>query len=378
MDASAPGMSLADDSAIISTRDVPAIKRLIDDRRADGTDFAGVTTMGSDIPQVVAELASYLGTPSVSAQTAAWCTDKYAMKERLRSQGIPVPEYCEVDSALDLKRVAAEIGYPVVVKPVDRSGARGVFLASDDSRLPEFFHAAKETSLAGRVMVEEFVPGLQISTETVMYEGQGITPGFADRNYEFLERFAPRIIENGGWIPSILTPDQRAAVENLAVRASRALGIETGITKGDLVLSAQGPMVIEIAARLSGGDFSESLVPISSGVNYVAAAIQIAVGVKPDLAALIQPETCAVANRYFFPGPGRLVRVSGLDEVRQQTWVKKLETWYEPGDHIPELGSHAERFGVFVVIGADRHEVDARARWVYETVHIETQPAEND
>lgn len=377
MDESAPGLVEADDRASVSTRDVQGLRNLLDQQRASGIEFAGVTTMGSDIPQVVAELAGYLGTPSVSARSAAWTTDKYAMKCRLREQGIPVPDFREVGSENELQRAAENMGLPVVVKPVDRSGARGVFLARDHSRLAEFYAEASGVSFAGRVMVERFVPGLQVSTETVMDSGQGVTPGFVDRNYEHLERFAPRIIENGGWVPSVLGAADRAAVEELVVGASLALGIDSGVTKGDIVMAPRGPMVIEVAARLSGGDFSESLVPLSCGVNYVEAAIKLAIGEELDLGDLSKPATQAVANRYFFPLPGRLITLKGLDEARAQRWVKKLETWYRLGDIVPPLGNHAQRFGVFVVVGDGRAEVDARVRWVYETVRIQTEPVEH-
>jgi biotin carboxylase len=374
MDESAPGLAEADDSAIVSTRDLPGLKNLIRMRQAAGTEFAGVTTMGSDIPQMVADLAGYLGTPSVSAQSAAWTTDKYAMKLRLREQGVPVPDFVEVRSQQELEAAATELGLPVVVKPVDRSGARGVSVARDANRLGEFYAEAKKESFTGRVMVEKFIAGPQISTETVMKAGQGVTPGFVDRNYEHLERFAPRVIENGGWAPSTLDANGRQAVEELVVRASRALGVETGVTKGDVVLAAGGPMMIEMAARLSGGDFSESLVPLSTGVNYVEAAVKLAIGEEFDLGDLVRPATQAVANRYFFPEPGRLISVAGLDEVRAKPWVKKLETWYGPGDMVPLVANHAKRCGVFVVVGDDRAEVDRRVGWVYDTVRIETVP----
>lgn len=375
MNPESKGFKVADDHSIISTRDVAALLVFLDRYRQDGHRIAGVTTMGSEIPDVVATLAQHLGTPGISLESARLATDKYAMKVRFRERGIPIPWFREILSAGDFKAALRERGHPLVIKPVDRSGSRGVFLVNEGCDLDGLFVRSKEFSYSGRVMVEEYLLGPQISTETIMYRGQGTTPGFADRNYELLPRFLPQIIENGGWMPTQLSQTERMEVESLVVRASLALGVTEGVTKGDVVVTPEGPKMIEMAARLSGGDFCESLVPLSTGVNYVEAAIKIAIGEEPDLESLKPRFERSVVNRYFFPGPGRLVAVEGLDEVSKRDWVKKLEFWYRVGDIVPPPLSHAHRFGVFVAVGRDRHEVDERADWVYRTIRITTEPA---
>jgi biotin carboxylase len=318
-----PGFALADDHLLVSTRDPAAICAGLGERRARGWRFAGVTTMGSDIPDVVARVAAWLGTPSVSLESARLATDKLAMKERLRERDVPVPWFTPVASAAEVRAHLRE-HRELVIKPVDRSGARGVFRVDRTSDVEALFAEARELSYSGRVLAEEYVPGPQISTETVLCDGRAVTPGFADRNYELLERFRPRIIENGGWVPSLLDAAQRSAVERVVERASRALGIERGVTKGDVVLSPEGPVVIEIAARLSGGDFCSGLVPLGSGVDYVRAALELALGETPDLDALAPRFQRAVANRYFFPEPGRVVSIEGTEELRGEEWLAKL------------------------------------------------------
>jgi len=275
---------------------------------------------------------------------------------------------------VELARIAAERGPDLVLKPVDRSGSRGVFLLDEKSNLSELFACAQEFSYSGRVQVEEYLTGPQISTETILFEGRALTPGFADRNYDLLDRFRPQIMENGGWVPSLCSAEERARVEDVVVRASLALGIETGVTKGDVVLTAEGPKVIEIAARLSGGDFCASLVPHGCGINYVRAAVRLALGEEPDFAELEPRFERAVANRYFFPEPGRLLSISGAAEVRAQDWLEKLEFWYAPGDEVPASLSHAHRFGVFVATAPDRETLAERIDWVYRTIRIETEP----
>jgi biotin carboxylase len=286
------------------------------------------------------------------------------MKCRFKEEGIPIPWFTLVESAEHLKEIAFQRDFPLIIKPVDRSGARGVFYLDDGCDLENLFNMSKELSFVGEVMVEEYLPGLQISTETVMYMGKAYTPGFADRNYEKLKTYAPNIIENGGWMPSIATPEERDEVMELVEKAGLALGVTDGVVKGDVVITPDGAKMIEMATRLSGGDFCESLIPLSCDVNIVEAAINIFTGKEPDLDKLEPKFHLGVANRYFFPPAGKLVNIEGVDIVKSQPWIKKFELWYQPGDLLPEIKSHADRFGVFVVTGKDRDEVDLdRGLW---------------
>ena len=366
------GLQLADDYAVISTRDLPSLYRFLDNYQRNGRKIAGVTTMGSEIPYIVAALSQHLNTPGISPQSAHLATNKYQMKIRLREKNIPLPWFEEITSVDDLKDTISKRGYPLVIKPLDRSGSRGVFLLDKKCDVEDLFNKAKSFSYSGRVMAEEFIPGPQVSTETIMYHGKGVTPGFADRNYSS-GQFLPQIIENGGWMPSALSQPERKQAEDLVVRASLALGITDGVTKGDVVMTEEGPKIIEIAARLSGGDFCESLVPLSIGVNYVEAAIRIAIGETPDIDALKPKFQRTVVNRYFFPKPGRLVRIEGIEDILRQNWVKKLQFWYKVGDMVPPVKSHVDRFGVFVAVGDSRQQVDRRADWVYRTINIVTE-----
>ena len=368
-----PGFEEADEAVPISTRDVPSLCAFLD-RHPLRERIAGVITMGSDIPELVQTVAEHLGLPRLSRETVRLATDKLAMKERFRREGIPIPWFAEVGSVGEIERALAERGR-LVLKPIDRSGSRGVFVIDRRSDLPELLRRSREFSFAGRTMVEEFLDGPQISTESILCGARAATPGFADRNYDDLERFLPQVLENGGWVPSRLGGPEREAVARIAEAAGRALGIEHGVAKGDLVLTRDGPKVIEIAARLSGGDLCESLVPLGSGVNYVRAAIDLAVGNEPDFAALVPRFERAVANRYFFPAPGVLERVEGLEALRTEDWVEKLELYYRPGELVPPALSHAHRFGVFIVSAPDRVTLEQRIDQVYRTVEIVTRPA---
>ncbi|MFV2058076.1 MAG: acetyl-CoA carboxylase biotin carboxylase subunit family protein, partial [Thiohalomonadales bacterium] len=197
-----PGKLVADVFANISSTDVPAILKFLDQFRQEGATIVGVSTMGSDIPDIVAALAQHLHTPSISTQDAAVAVDKIAMKQRFTDYGVPIPWYREINSYKELAEIIKTRGIELVIKPNDRSGSRGVFLLDYTCDTENLFNKARDFSFSKRVLVEEFLPGLQISTETIMIDGQAYTPGFADRNYGLLDQFRPQIMENAGWVPS--------------------------------------------------------------------------------------------------------------------------------------------------------------------------------
>src|SRR5258708_790235 len=133
-------------------------------------------------------------------------------------------------------------------------------------------------------MVEEFHAGQQISTESILLEGVAYTPGLADRNYEFLDRFAPHIIENGGDLPTRLSAEEQQSIRDLIQQAAASMGVRNGVVKGDVVFHVGKPFIIELATRLSGGYFCTHEIPLSTGVDFVGGAIRLALGerVSPD------------------------------------------------------------------------------------------------
>lgn len=369
----APGIKMADIGAAIDFSRIDEVVAFINDLHSKKVNVCGVATMGSDVPHIVAEISNHYGWVGPSFKSGQVTTDKYKMKMELQKNGIPIPWFQEITSVSDLQQAVVQRGYPLVIKPTDRSGSRGVLMIEKGCNLAEMYERSKEISFSGTVQVEEFLEGMQISTETVMFQGKGVTPGIAERNYSQFKNFLPQIMENGGWIPTELSSNDQKDIENLVVRTSLALGITDGTTKGDVVMTRKGPKIIELAARLSGGDFCESLIPLSSGVNIVKAAVQIAIGEKPNFEELKPKFQKAVVNRYFFPNPGKLIKIEGIQEVMEQKWVKKLEFWYKVGDNVPKASNHSQRFGVFIVVGENRGEVDARSAWVYDKINIVTE-----
>ncbi|MCF6219121.1 MAG: ATP-grasp domain-containing protein [Gammaproteobacteria bacterium] len=367
----APGFAYAHDHLLASTYDVAETIAAATEYHQNRRAIEGVICMAADVPLTVARVAESLGLPGLSIETAQLAADKLAMKRLFAAQGIAIPWFCEVKSAQHLVTLMVEHGPDLVIKPVDSRGARGVLQLQGVGDLNGAFQQAKSESPSGRVMVEKFQPGPQISTESILVNGCAVTPGFIDRNYEHLERFSPYIIENGGHQPSTLTVEQRRQVVELAEQAARAMGIKNGIAKGDMVLTPQGPKVIEIAARLSGGWMSSDQIPVATGVDMVGAAIKLALGEALSLDEYQPSRYGGMAIRYFFPPPGRLRAIHNIEQVEALPWVYRLGFFVSPGDDVGEMTDHTQRAGYVITQGASRAEAVARAQQVVETVTFE-------
>ena len=373
MNAHAPGFEFADDALIASTYDVEQTISVARDYHCNRRKLDGVICMAADVPLTVASVADALGLPGLSLETAQLAADKLLMKQRFQRDGVAIPWFSAVASLQQLQQIVSERGINLVIKPVDSRGARGVLLLNGTVDLAWAYQHARSQSPTGRVMVEQYLPGPQVSSETVMVEEVGYTSGFSDRNYEHLQRFAPYVIENGGDMPSRLSQINQQAITDLAEQAARSMGIMNGIAKGDMVITDEGPKVIEIAARLSGGWFSSDQIPLSTGVDILGAAIQLALGVRPNTDELLPQSHQGVTSRYFFARPGVVKAIHHADRYTDRPWVHKLGFFIEPGETIGAMSDHTKRAGFVITLGCDRAEAVARAEEVINNIVIEMQ-----
>jgi biotin carboxylase len=300
------------------------------------------------------------------------------MKEHFVRSGIPVPWFSRVESAAQLRDLAGKADFPLVLKPVDSRGARGVLRLGNQVNLEWAYQHSLKYSPTQRLMVEQYLEGPQISTESVLVEGRAYTPGFSDRNYEYLDRFSPYMIENGGEMPTRLKDKEKQLVVQMAEDAARALGIETGVAKGDMVLTNDGPKVIEVAARLSGGWFSTDQIPLATGVDIVGAAIRLAVGEPVDEKKLVPSYQKGVAIRYFFPKPGKVVEINRGEVFNKTPWVHRIGFFVRPGDIVERASDHTRRAGFVITIAPARKEAVILAEEVVKAIDIRTVQRELD
>ena len=356
----ADGRALADEFHLVSTRDRDAILDFVGSYKSP---IDGVMTIASDIPHMVSAAAERLGARHIPVSVAELCVHKLHMKEKLRQAGVNVPLFARISTLDDLKAFIAQAGLPIVIKPVDNSGARGVQRLTAGMDIAQAFDYSRGFAYSGEVIAEKFVTGLQISTEGLIHDGIFHCTGFADRNYARLDDAVPFMVEDGGDIPTVLNPGQKKLVEVEFEKAARALGIDWGPAKGDMIFGDDGKAyVIEIAARLSGGNFCYDKVPWSTGVDIVDILVDMAVGNHVDPARFVPTRNLATSQRYFFPSPGTIRGIDGLGSAQQMPHIRKVDVWARPGETVASLENHPSRVGYVISCAPTRQEAVAAAQ----------------
>lgn len=301
--AACPAAAVADRFVLCDTYDAAqtaaAVHEVMRRERVDG-----IMAMCADVPLTVAHAARFNGLPGIPPEVAELGTSKVLMKQALLDHGIPTARGWQVHGAADVARCV-----PCVVKPVDSRGARGVTILPSPGWTPgDAYEAARQASPRHAVVCEELLQGPQVSTETLLLDGGAVT-FVLDRNYARLAEFAPYVVEDGAHGPSALPEARVRALISLAERAARSVLNHWAkspcpvTVKGDLVWTDDGPKVIELALRLSGGYMSTTLLPLMTGVDVIGTAVRLALGeaVSVDEARITQQR--GVAIRYDIP-PG--------------------------------------------------------------------------
>ena len=345
----AEGMLLADYPIEVSTRNINLTVNMAKQFHAT-CPLDGVLTVGTDASQTVAAVADALNLPGIPFEVAERATDKIKMRQVLKEKGVPVPDFRPIWTLEDCHDAIKDMALPLVIKPCDNMGARGVRKIECLEDLPPAFREAKEASISGKLILETFMEGPELSLDALVYGGNIHITGVADR---IIER-APYFVEVGHTLPSTLPAEEQVRIVEVFKQAISALGIDIGAAKGDIKLTPEGPKIVEIAARLSGGWMSAHTYPLSTGVNLYKAAIQVALGEEPtDL----QPKTALVsAERSLLPPPGKILSIRGVEEARKIKGVKEIILMKEAGDMAEEPRSNMGKVGYVITVGKTREE----------------------
>ncbi len=310
---------LADTFYPIDLKDTESLVELAKKMKAsDGID--GVFTAGTDFSASVAKVAEELSLPGHSFQAAVNASNKTKMRECFKKAGVPSPDFVAVTTENCDAFVSENNTFPLVVKPVDNMGGRGCKLVFNPEELRAAVKDAVCFSRTKTAIVEDYMEGKEFSVDAIVYNGNITITGFADRHVFY----PPYFIEMGHTMPSDISDSERTQIIEVFKQGIKALGLTCGAAKGDMKLTKKGPMIGEIAARLSGGYMSGWTYPYASGVFLTKQLMRIAVGLEPDFseykqkfpAYSIECKNCS-SERAYVSIPGKVKQIYGIENAKK-------------------------------------------------------------
>ncbi|MCR4694122.1 MAG: ATP-grasp domain-containing protein [Pseudobutyrivibrio sp.] len=256
--------------------------------------ICGICSIASDLAMITVNyVANGLGLVCNSPEATKKSTNKNAMRNAFAEGGDPSPKSIHVYDASDLCGVTLE--YPVIVKPLDRSGSRGITKVETPDGLHNAIEEAKAQGFDKSAMVEEYIRGTEYSVEFISQAG----------NHHFLALTrkyttgAPHFIEVGHLEPAPVSNEALEKVKKVVAHALDTLGIENGASHSELKIDENGNIkIVEIGGRMGGDMIGSHLVYYSTGIDFVKNVILVAIGQDIDLEQKIQPSNVAV--RYVF------------------------------------------------------------------------------
>ena len=238
----------------------------------------GICSIASDLAMVtvnyVAEKMGLAGNSLISTEKS---TNKHMMRMAFEANGDPSPKSVEVDENTDISSL--NLTFPVIVKPTDRSGSRGIYKLNDSKGLKSAIDSAIRQSFEKKALIEEFAVGKEYSVEFVSFNG----------NHKFLamtEKFttdAPNFIETGHLQPAPFDSECTEKVKAVVCHALNTLEIKNGASHSEVKIDQNGKIkIIEIGGRMGGDFIGSDLVKLSTHFDFVRAVISIALGEKPQ------------------------------------------------------------------------------------------------
>lgn len=364
----APAVTCADEYLSLSTLDVEAIVRAVSGR----ADLVGVMSPASDVnlPAQFA-LARRLGLPvGLSGDAVHASTDKGFFRDVCRRIGLAGPAYLQ-GTVTDVVTGRAALRPPLMVKPSDSSGGRGVSRCDDPSDLADACAEAARWSASGSVIVEEHVDGVDMGAEAFVIDGRIALLAVGVRELTEPPHFVTRETH-------VQAPGEQswAEIRRCLDAVCQALGYRWGSLNADLIVRPDGRVVIvEIGARL-GGNGSLELLGLSHGLDANESAVLLATGATPDL----RPR----ASRYAAfrvleaPAEGKLLAIEGDDAARAVPGIFQVLVAAQPGEHVAPYTRAGAKIGYLLAAAESRAAVVAALDRAQALLRVEVCPMDDE
>lgn len=348
MRADRPGIALADEFLQISTTDHRAITEALRGKRIAGVVSTAADTCLASWHQLSMELGAPWRYPAAAARVSM---DKAEFHKLAATCGIPSYRWVQSHDLDAITAAVRSFRFPVVFKPPDASGGRGVHRADSLSEVDDALKYAARHSPRGQVIAEEVLAGLNLTVNLFLHSGELALSLITEKHV----LPGPGFLIGGHTGPAELDEVTEKALLDDAHRLCLAFGLLDGPANFDVILAEDGTRyVLEVGARMSGNGFPSMALAVSE-VDWMAALVDLATGGPPPaMPSRSRPVRLHVLTSPL-PGPGSVVAVDGLERVSALPGVAAVEVFVAPGDVVRPFTEAGRKLG-WIVVSADRHD----------------------
>lgn len=361
------GHQYADESTITSTFDVEAVFN-----KAKEFNIDGIMTLGTDQPvYTAAYVANHLGLPSmITEATALAVTNKIVMKERLTANNIRMVHYMVYEKGVNEAELD-EMAYPVVVKPIDSQGQRGLFYLEDAKAVREHYYKVIEHSRLKQIMVEAYYEHDEITVSGWVDEGNVHILTITDRvTFDGVENIGICLSHE---FPSKHMSEHGDELIELTKRIVQVCGIKNGPIYFQLFIGKDGILVNEIACRI-GGAYEATFIPEITGFDICLANIQKALGQNIDTTMLnvydIKKNVNYLSVQLFFASTCIIHNLPTDETIRSLDGVVEVGYNISKGDVLKPISNATSRAGYVIVKAKTKQALEERLIKLYDVLKI--------
>ena len=339
----------ADKFLKISTMDKVAVLKAAQEEKIDYI----LTACGDQPLSTMAYVATEMGLPTyLTEQDVRDLTNKRFMKDKMVRSGIPTAKHIYIDKNWDGK--LPEFEYPLVVKPVDSNGSKGVKKVFAPSDLEKSLKEAFQYSLSGDVIIEEFKQGEELSVD-VYVEGTAaklLSITASKKIQENKDSFT--IIQSYYPAP---TDYKEERVLEICQKIADAWHLHDTPLLVQMIQNGDSYNVLEFSARMGGGS-KYRLIQVLSGVDIMKVYVEMVMGQRPHVKPKKQFNNAIMSYIYCYPGVYE--SVEGLDELKEKDIIHDYFIYRSPGSAIEKSNTSSDRAAGFLVVGDSKEEVEMK------------------
>lgn len=321
---------------------ITEIDRIAEICREVGVD--GICSIGTDLGNItVCSVADELGLCANSLECVRRSTNKHIMRETFAAHGDPSPWSIQVTSIDEVNSL--DLKYPVIVKPVDRSGSRSITRLESADGLIEAVQTALDVSFAHAAVIEEFFEGSEYSVEYISWKG---SHHFLALTKKYTTG-APHFIETGHVQPADIDGSLLERIKGIVSHALDSLDVQFGASHSEILINSEGDIrLVEIGSRMGGDCIGSDLVKLSTGVDFLSAVISVALNREPDLRPVARASSAMI--RFIFSNDDLAAYNRVLSDAPQLLHRASVSDVEPTASSVIDSGS---RYGFFILKAED-------------------------